>query len=183
MRELFLPIIALLAVVRGDSIYDFQANNIDGNGVDLEKYRGKVVVILNVATNWGLANTNYNQLQALYTKYEAQGLRVAAFPCNQFHGQEPGTNAEIKARVLAKYHITFDLYAKIDVNGADAHPLFKFLKRKQPGSMGWLTGGRIPWNFTKYLVDRKGNPIARFLPTTAPNSMETRIVAELNKAA
>jgi len=183
MRELLFLLGALLASVRGESIYDFNANTIDGNGVSLDKYRGKVVVILNVATNWGLANTNYNQLQALYTRYEAQGLRVAAFPCNQFAGQEPGTNAQIKARVLAKYHITFDLYAKINVNGDNAHPLWKFLKRKQPGTMGWITGGRIPWNFTKFLIDRKGNPVHRYLPTTSPNSMEAAIVAQLNEPA
>jgi len=183
MKKALLILSALLATVKGDSIYDFQADDIDGNAVSLDKYRGQVVVILNVATNWGLANTNYNQLQALYTKYQAQGLRVAAFPCNQFGGQEPGTNAEIKIRVLDKYAVTFDLYAKIDVNGDTAHPLWKFLKAKQPGTMGWLTGGKIPWNFTKFLVDRRGNPIDRFLPPTSPNSMEDEIVAELNKSA
>jgi len=130
-----------------------------------------------------LANTNYNQLQTLYTQYKDQGLRVAAFPCNQFGGQEPGTNAEIKARVLAKYGITFDLFAKINVNGDDAHPLWKFLKEKQPGPMSWVTGGKIPWNFTKFLIDRQGNPVDRFLPTTAPDSMEDEILAELNKPA
>lgn len=178
-----LPFFALLAVGRSDSIYEFTVKDIDGNSTSLDKYRGDVVVIINVATNWGLANTNYNQLEALYNRYKDQGLRVAAFPCNQFKGQEPGTDAEIKARVLAKYGITFDLYSKIDVNGDNAIPLYKYLKRKQPGAMSWLTGGKIPWNFTKYLINRKGEPIDRFLPITSPNSMEDEIKAELAKAA
>jgi len=130
-----------------------------------------------------LANTNYNQLQALYKRYEARGLRVAAFPCNQFGGQEPGTNAEIKARVLKKYGITFDLFAKVDVNGNSEHPLWTFLKAKQPGTASWLTGRDIQWNFTKFLIDRQGNPIDRYMPTTSPNSMESDILAELNKPA
>jgi len=183
MKAALLIFATLLATARGTTIYDYEANTIDGNGVSLSQYRGKVVVILNVATNWGLANTNYNQLQTLYTQYKDQGLRVAAFPCNQFGGQEPGTNAEIKARVLAKYGITFDLFAKINVNGDDAHPLWKFLKEKQPGPMSWVTGGKIPWNFTKFLIDRQGNPVDRFLPTTSPDSMEDEILAELNKPA
>jgi len=183
MKAALLIFAAFLATARGTTIYDFEANTIDGNGVSLSQYRGNVVVILNVATNWGLANTNYNQLQALYTQYKDQGLRVAAFPCNQFGGQEPGTNAEIKARVLAKYGITFDLFAKIDVNGDDAHPLWKFLKKEQPGPMSWVTGGKIPWNFTKFLIDRQGNPVDRFLPTSSPDSMEDEILAELNKPA
>jgi len=127
-----------------------------------------------------LANTNYRELQALYTKYQAQGLRVAAFPCNQFGGQEPGTDAEIKARVLAKYGITFDLYSKIDVNGDSEAPLYKYLKSKQRGPF-WLK--RINWNFTKFLVNRKGVAVDRFEPPTAPNSFEDEIVAELAKSA
>jgi len=181
MKDILWIICAVLATASSETIYDYEANTIDGDNVSLEQYRGKVVVILNVATNWGLANTNYKQLQDLYVRYEARGLRVAAFPCNQFGGQEPGTNAEIKARVLKKYGITFDLYAKVDVNGDSALPLWKFLKRKQPGPASWITGGKIPWNFTKFLIDRQGNPIDRYLPTTSPNSMEDDILAELNK--
>lgn len=130
-----------------------------------------------------MSDTNYHQLEALYKKYQADGFRVAAFPCNQFASQEPGTNAEIKKLMKEKYGYTFDMFAKTNVNGDDAHPLWKFLKRKQGGTMSWWTRGRIPWNFTKFLVDRKGNPIERYLPTTSPNSMEAAIVAELNKPA
>jgi len=130
-----------------------------------------------------LAPSNYAQLQALYEKYEAQGLRVAAFPCNQFANQEPGTNADIKERILKTFGPTFDLYARIDVNGDSTHPLYQFLKAKQPGVGGRFDGGKISWNFTKFLIDRKGNPIDRFMPTTSPNSMEDEIIAELNKSA
>merc|ERR1711872_1035455 len=119
------------------------------------------------------------------TVHSIQRPRVESrrFPLQSIRGQEPGTNAEIKARVLAKYGITFDLFAKIDVNGDDAHPLWKFLKKEQPGPMSWVTGGKIPWNFTKFLIDRQGNPVDRFLPTSSPDSMEDEILAELNKSA
>jgi len=130
-----------------------------------------------------LANTNYQELEDLYTRYKDQGLRVAAFPCNQFGGQEPGTNAEIKERIMKKWNPSFDLFAKIEVNGDNAHPLWKFLKQKQPGPMSWITGGKIPWNFTKFLIDRQGNPVDRFLPTSAPSTMEDEIKAELDKSA
>jgi len=126
-----------------------------------------------------LADTNYHQLQALYEKYGADGFRVAAFPCNQFGGQEPGTNAEIKARMKEKYGFTFDMFAKINVNGADAHPLYKYLKRVKGG---WF-GDDIKWNYTKFLIDRQGHVIYRSSPQTAPNSMEDMIVRELQKTA
>jgi len=162
------------------SIYGFEALDIDEQLVQIkDKYDGKVVVVVNVATNWGLADTNYHQLQALYEKYEADGFRVAAFPCNQFGGQEPGTNAEIKARMKKKYGFTFDMFAKINVNGADAHPLYKYLKRVQGG---WFSD-EIKWNYTKFLINRKGVPIYRSSPQTSPNSMESMIVAELKKSA
>jgi len=126
-----------------------------------------------------LADTNYHQLQALYEKYEADGFRVAAFPCNQFAGQEPGTNAEIKERMKKKYGFTFDMFAKINVNGDDAHPLYKYMKRVKGG---WLTN-EIKWNYTKFLINRKGVPIYRSSPQTSPNSMESMIVDELKKQA
>lgn len=126
-----------------------------------------------------MADINYHQLQALYEKYEADGFRVAAFPCNQFAGQEPGTNAEIKARMKAKYGFTFDMFAKTNVNGADAHPLYKYMKRVQGG---WLSNA-IKWNYTKFLINRKGVPIYRSSPQTSPDSMEDMIVKELNTKA
>jgi len=162
------------------SIYQFEAQDIDEQLVQLrEKYAGKVVVVVNVASLWGLADTNYHQLQALYEKYEADGFRVAAFPCNQFASQEPGTNAEIKAAMKKKYGFTFDMFAKINVNGDDAHPLYKYLKRVKGG---WFTN-EIKWNYTKFLINRQGVPVYRSSPQTAPNSMESMIVAELKKSA
>jgi glutathione peroxidase-family protein len=126
-----------------------------------------------------LADTNYHQLQSLYEKYEADGFRVAAFPCNQFASQEPGTNAEIKASMKAKYGFTFDMFAKIDVNGDNAHPLYKYMKRVQGG---WFSNA-IKWNYTKFLINRKGVPIYRSSPQTTPFSMEAQIVEELKKSA
>jgi len=117
-------------------------------------------------------------MEPLYKKYKDQGFAIAAFPCNQFGGQEPGTDAEIKEFATKKYGATYDLYSKIDVNGDDAHPLWKFLKEKQGGTLGW---DAIKWNFTKFLVNRKGDPMKRYAPTTDPNDIEADIVAELAK--
>jgi len=115
-------------------------------------------------------------MEPLYKKYKDQGFAIAAFPCNQFGGQEPGTDAEIKEFATKKYGATYDLYSKIDVNGDDAHPLWKFLKEKQGGTLGW---DAIKWNFTKFLVNRKGEPVKRYAPTYMPNDIEADIVAEL----
>jgi len=117
-------------------------------------------------------------MEPLYKKYKDQGFAIAAFPCNQFGGQEPGTDAEIKEFATKKYGATYDLYSKIDVNGDGAHPLWKFLKEKQGGTLGW---DAIKWNFTKFLVNRKGDPMKRYAPTTDPNDIEADIVAELAK--
>jgi len=188
MWSLLASFLFYLTVVRAEqgnpktalSIYEFEALDIDGNLVHLnEKYKGNVVVVVNVARLWGLADTNYHQLEALYKKYKADGFRVAAFPCNQFASQEPGTNAEIKEAMKKKYGYTFDMFAKINVNGDSAHPLYKYMKRVKGG---WFTN-EIKWNYTKFLINRKGVPIYRSSPQTAPNSMEDMIVAELKKPA
>ena len=114
---------------KAESIYVFSAKDIDGNEVSLEKYRGHVCIIVNVATNWAKTDVNYKQLVEMYEKYsEAAGLRILAFPCNQFGGQEPGTEAEIKEFATGKYNVTFDMFSKIDVNGGDTHPLWVYLK-------------------------------------------------------
>ncbi|XP_014475787.1 PREDICTED: probable phospholipid hydroperoxide glutathione peroxidase [Dinoponera quadriceps] len=147
------------------TIYDFHANDIEGEDVPLEKYRGNALVIVNVASNCGLTTSNYKQLQQLYDKYMTKGLRILAFPSNQFAGQEPGTNEEILNFVQREFNVTFDMFAKIDVNGEAAHPLWKWLK-KQTG------GDKIPWNFTKFVVDRQGNVVERFVPSTEPLGME-----------
>ncbi|XP_033217197.1 glutathione peroxidase-like [Belonocnema kinseyi] len=158
--------------------YDFSAKDIDGNVVPLSKYKGKVLIVVNVASNCGLTDTNYKQLQALYLKYGEQGLSILAFPCNQFSGQEPGTSAEIK-EFVKKYDVTFDMFEKIEVNGDNAHPLWKWMK-SQPNGAGTFTQA-IKWNFTKFVIDRKGQVVARFAPSTEPNDMEETLLMYLQK--
>jgi len=144
------------------SIHQFQAYDIDGNLVKLDKYRGQAALIVNVASAWGLTATNYKQLVELHEKYRPH-LAVLAFPCNQFGSQEPGSNEDIK-NFAKKYNVQFDLFSKIKVNGKDEDPLWKFLKSKQGGIMG----DAIKWNFTKFLADAEGVPIARYSPKTNP---------------
>jgi len=158
------------------SIYEFTANDIDGNPVNLgDLCRDRVCVIVNVATQWGLTKTNYDQLQALYSKYAESGLRILGFPCNQFGGQEPGSNADIKKYATETHGVTFNLFEKIKVNGSDAHPLWKYLKKAQGGTFI----DAIKWNFTKFLVDKNGQAIKRFGPKENPDSMEPDIKAAL----
>lgn len=150
------------------SIYEFEALDIDGNNVSLEKYRDHVCLIVNVATKWGFTDKNYKQLQALHDELaESKGLRILAFPCNQFGSQEPGTNEEIKEFAQGKYGAKFDLFAKIDVNGNNAHPLWKYLQTKQKGTM-W---NAIKWNFSKFLIDKNGQPVSRYAPNVEPNKI------------
>lgn len=125
--------------------------------------RGDVVIVVNVATYCGLTRANYAQLNEIYNEYKDKGLKIAGFPCNQFGNQEPGCSVDIKDFV-AKNKVEWDVYDKIDVNGKDAHPLWKWLQHKKGG---FLTDG-IKWNFTKFLVDRKGVPVKRFAPTDEP---------------
>jgi len=149
----------------GDNIYQFSARDIDGQKVDLSKYSGQVCVVVNVASKWGKTKVNYSQLVELYDKYNKteNKLAILAFPCNQFGSQEPGSNSEIK-QFAARFGVKFDMFEKIDVNGAEAHPLWKFLKEKQGG----LLGAGIKWNFTKFVIDKNGNPVARLGPLDDP---------------
>ncbi|BHF70111.1 hypothetical protein SprV_0301316100 [Sparganum proliferum] len=144
--------------------YTFSAENIDGEMVSMERYKGKVCLVVNVATKCGLTDKNYAQLQQLYTTYADQGLHILAFPCNQFAHQEPGTNAEIKENTTDKYHTTFELFSKCDVNGSNALPLFKYLQNALPGTLI----NSIKWNFTKFLIGRDGTPYKRYSPQTDP---------------
>jgi glutathione peroxidase-family protein len=150
------------------SIYDFNAVDIDGNDIKLSDYAGKVCIIVNVASKWGKTPVNYKQLVALQNKYaEADSLRILAFPCNQFGSQEPGTDAEVKAFADAKgVDATkgFIMFGKIDVNGCNTHPLWTFLKDRKGG----MLGNFIKWNFTKFVVDKEGQPQVRFGPTDDP---------------
>uniref|UniRef100_A0A8R1XWS2 Glutathione peroxidase n=1 Tax=Onchocerca volvulus TaxID=6282 RepID=A0A8R1XWS2_ONCVO len=152
------------------TIYDFTVKDADGKDVSLEKYRGKPVVIVNVASQCGLTNSNYTELKQLMEHYKDKGLAIAAFPCNQFGGQEPKCELEVKNFVADKFHFEPDLYAKIDVNGKNAAPLFDFLKHEKGG----LFGDNIKWNFTKFLIDREGHVVStvkRYAPTTSPKHM------------
>ena len=158
---------------KATTIYDFHARDIHGNDVSLDKYRGHVCIIVNVASNCGLTDTNYKELVQLYEKYsEKQGLRILAFPSNQFGGQEPGTSEQI-LDFVKKYNVTFDMFEKVDVNGEGAHPLWKWLKSQ---ASGFITDG-IKWNFTKFIISKEGKVVLRHAPTTEPLQLE----AELQK--
>lgn len=150
------------------SIYDFHARDIHGNDVDFNKYRDHVLIIVNVASNCGLTDTNYKQLVQLYEKYgNSKGLRILAFPSNQFGAQEPGTSQEI-LDFVKRYNVTFDMFEKVDVNGDNAHPLWKYLTQLD----GDKADGSIRWNFTKFIIDKDGLVVARYPPSNEPLEME-----------
>ena len=153
----------------------FSATLLDGTVQPLDQYRGQVVLVVNVASNCGFTS-QYQGLQALYEKFQARGFAVLGFPCNQFGGQEPGDANDIRQFCDTRYRITFPMFDKIDVNGANAHPLFQWLKSSRPGVLG---SEAIKWNFTKFLVGRDGRVVARYAPTTAPSDLEKDINAAL----
>lgn len=156
-------LIAATAVVAQEgampqSVHDFTMKDIDGKDVPLSQYKGRVMLIVNVASRCGFT-PQYEGLEALYKKYAAQGLVVLGFPANNFMGQEPGTDAEIKSFCSLKYNVTFPMFSKISVKGKDEHPLYKFLTQKETDPS---FSGEISWNFNKFLVDRSGAVVARF---------------------
>ena len=153
------------------SLYDIDLVTIDGTPQKMEVYRGKTLLIVNVASQCGYT-PQYEGLQALYGKFKDRGLVVLGFPCNQFGQQEPGGEAEIEQFCTSKFSVTFPMFAKIDVNGANAHPLYQYLKSEKPGILGTEA---IKWNFTKFLVDRQGKPIHRYGSTDAPESLRADI--------
>lgn len=148
------------------SVYSFSAATTAGKEVSLEDYKGKVLVIANTASQCGLT-PQYGDLQKLYDRYREQGLEILGFPCNQFGGQEPGSSEEAASFCQLNYGVSFPVFAKIDVNGENAHPLFTYLKEQQPGD----GNSDIQWNFTKFLVNRSGEVVARFEPKEAPETM------------
>jgi Glutathione peroxidase len=156
------------------NIYDYTVKDGAGNDVSMDKYRGKVLLIVNTATKCGFT-PQYKGLQSLYQKYQPQGFEILDFPCNQFAGQAPGTNEEIANFCDITYKITFSQFSKIDVNGENEDPLYTYLKSQKGGVMG----SKIKWNFTKFLVDRKGNVIERFSPTTTPEKIDAKVKALL----
>lgn len=152
---------------QAQSIYEFSAYSINGQPINLDKYKGHVCIIVNVASQCGLTKTNYKELVELYEKYgESKGLRILAFPCNQFGGQEPGNSKKL-CEFIATRNVKFDVFEKVKVNGDEAHPLWKFLKYKQSGTFG----DAIKWNFTKFIIDKNGMPVERHGPTTNPNEL------------
>ena len=157
------------------TVYDFKATTIDGEDVALSKYRGSVLLIVNVASQCGFT-PQYSGLEQLYEKYSERGLVVLGFPSNQFMNQEPGSASEIKSFCSTKYSVKFPLFSKIDVNGAKALHLYRFLKNT---TRGFLGSQRIKWNFTKFLIDRKGHPVRRYSPLTKPEAIESDILALL----
>jgi glutathione peroxidase len=150
------------------TVYDFNANTIDGTEQSLAVYRGKPLLIVNVASKCGLT-PQYAGLEALYRNYADQGLVILGFPCDQFGHQEPGDEAEIKSFCSREYGVSFPLFAKIEVNGDGTHPLYRHLKQSAAGILGTEA---IKWNFTKFLVDRNGKVVKRYAPTDTPESLE-----------
>ncbi len=156
-------------------MYDFSAASLSGEEIPLSQFAGKVLLIVNTASKCGFT-PQYSGLEKLHKAYGARGFEVLGFPCNQFGGQEPGGAEEIASFCSLTYDVTFPMFAKVDVNGSKAHPLYKFLKRAKPGTLGI---GAIKWNFTKFLTDRNGTVVERFSPMSKPEELETRIEALL----
>jgi glutathione peroxidase len=158
------------------SVYDFTVKTIRGEEKSMADYKGKVLLIVNTASKCGFT-PQYKELQELYDEYKDKGFEVLGFPCNQFGQQEPGTESEIESFCQLNYGVTFPMFAKIDVNGANAHPLFVYLTEKAPGILGTKS---IKWNFTKFLVDKNGNVVSRFAPKTKPSELKQEIEKLLN---
>ena len=153
-----------------DNFYRFTALSLQGKDISMDLYKGKVVLVVNTASKCGLT-PQYEGLETLYEKYKERGLVILGFPCNQFGNQEPGTEKEISEGCLVNYGVSFPMFSKIEVNGENAHPIYKYLKNKLPG----FFGRNIKWNFAKFLIDRNGKPIKRFSPTTIPEKLENDI--------
>ncbi len=156
------------------SIFDFSAPLLDGSVVSLRQFEGRVLLIVNTASRCGFT-PQLGDLEALHRRYSERAFSVLGFPCNQFGRQEPGSAAEIGAFCRSNYGVTFPLFAKVEVNGPGAHPLYCWMKACQPGRFGLLTRGRISWNFTKFLIDRRGRAAARYGPSTRPSRMTSNI--------
>ena len=157
------------------SIYDYEAKTIEGANKKLDAYKGQALLIVNVASKCGFT-PQYTGLEALHRKLHDRGFNVLGFPCDQFGHQEPGDEAEIKNFCSLTYDVTFPMFAKVDVNGERAHPLYKFLKDEKSGILGI---GAIKWNFTKFLVDKQGNVVKRYAPTDKPEDIEKDVAALL----
>lgn len=158
-----------------NTFYNFSATSLQGKEISMDKFKGKVVLVVNTASKCGLT-PQYEGLEELNKKYKDKGLVILGFPCNQFGNQEPGDEKSISEGCLINYGVSFQMFSKINVNGNDAHPLYKYLKKE----LGGLFGSKIKWNFTKFLIDQNGNPVKRFAPTTKPKDIEKHIQKLLN---
>ncbi|OHX65710.1 glutathione peroxidase [Flammeovirga pacifica] len=155
--------------------YSFTAQNPQGNDIQMSDFEGKVILVVNTATQCGLT-PQFDGLEGLFQKYKEKDFIVLGFPCNQFAGQEPLSNDDMEATCKLNHGVTFPLMKKIDVNGGDAHPLFSYLKKALPGTLV----NSIKWNFTKFLIGKDGTPLKRYSPTTKPESIENDILKALN---
>ncbi len=161
--------------IMSESVYDFHAKSLDGQDIDLSTYKGDVILIVNTASECGFTN-QYKGLEELHEKYKDRGLKVLGFPCNQFGGQEPGDNHQIATFCQKNFGVNFQMFEKIDVNGKDAHPLYRYLTSAAPGALGTKA---IKWNFTKFLVDRQGKVLKRYAPTTKPEDLAADLEKQL----
>lgn len=150
-----------------EEFYSLSATTLQGKEIRMEEYRGKLVLVVNTASKCGLT-PQYEGLEEIYRKYKDQDLVILGFPCNQFGNQEPGDEKSISEGCLINYGVSFPMFAKVEVNGDGAHPIFKYLKKELPGFLG----GKIKWNFTKFLIDRQGRPLKRFSPYDKPAKIE-----------
>lgn len=156
------------------NFYQFTATSLQGKEINTEKYKGKVVLVLNTASKCGFT-PQYEGLEKLYKEYKDKGLVILGFPCNQFGNQEPGTEKEISEGCLINYGVSFPMFSKVEVNGENTHPIFKYLKAELKG----FPGKNIKWNFTKFLIDKEGKPFKRFSPLTKPENLRKDIEALL----
>ncbi len=153
------------------TVYEYAASTLAGEEIALEKWHGRVLLVVNTASECGFT-PQYAGLETLYRRLEPEGLTILGFPCNQFGGQEPGSEAQIGAFCQKNYGVTFPIFAKVDVKGPNAHPLFQYLTQARRGILGTEA---IKWNFTKFLIDRAGEPVARYAPQTKPEELEAPI--------
>lgn len=158
--------------------YEFTAKTLQGKDVSMEEFKGKTILVVNTASQCGLT-PQFEGLEKLYEKYKDKGLVILGFPCNQFGNQEPGDESSIASGCVLNYGVTFPMFAKIEVNGPNTHPIFKYLKER----LGGLLGSRIKWNFTKFLLDEQGRPLKRYAPITKPNQIEKDLVKLFSKKA
>lgn len=149
------------------NFYAFKAKSLQGKEISMDQYRGKTVLVVNTASKCGLT-PQFEGLESLYQAYKDKGFVILGFPCNQFANQEPGDEKSISEGCVLNYGVSFQMFSKVDVNGENAHPLYKYLKKEKSG----IFGSGIKWNFTKFLIDKNGNPVKRYAPTTKPEKIE-----------